>query len=391
MTQPLEPIDVLVAGAGLAGRAFALAAARRARGLTLGLCGLREPEAVIAGSLDARVYAITPGNAAFLHEIGAWDRIAADRRCAVLGMRVHGDDGGVVNFDAYRAGAPALAWIVEDNCLQAALGEALREEGRVTPLPDLEHSAIGAEGVHATLRDGATATARLIVGADGAESAVRAAAGIDVSRAEYGQTAVVANFDCGREHRNVAFQWFQGGPVLALLPLAKQRASMVWSTTPEHAQRLLHADAASLGAEVEEASGRALGSLSLIGRPRAFPLRRSRAARAVAPGVALIGDAAHVMHPLAGQGANLGLQDARVLAEVITGRAPSQSPGDLGLLRRYERRRAEPTALMLAGVHGLQRLFSNSGRAATTLRNRGLNLVNRAPVIKDLLARQAMR
>jgi ubiquinone biosynthesis UbiH/UbiF/VisC/COQ6 family hydroxylase len=381
---------VLVAGAGLAGRAFALAAARRSPGLKLGLCGFDAPDPAAPEPLDARIYAITPGNAAFLADLGVWDRIEPDRRCAVVGMRVHGDDGGVIAFDAYRSGVPALAWIVEDGRLQRALGEALREDAVVAPLPALERVDAAAALAKAALRGGAGLGARLVVGADGADSAVRAAAGIDVRRDDYGQTAVVANFDCEREHRNLALQWFQGGPVLAFLPLSGRRMSMVWSTHPEHAQRLMAADAASLAAEVEAASGGALGALSVIGGPRAFPLRRQRARRAVAPRVALIGDAAHVVHPLAGQGANLGLQDARVLAELLSERAPSQSPGDLALLRRYERRRAEPTALMQAGVHGLQRLFAAPGRAAALARNRGLNLVNRAPVIKDLLARHAM-
>lgn len=397
MTQPLAtglPIDIVVAGAGLSGRAFALAASRGAAGLSVALCGLGS--AADPGlpaefdAFDARIYAITPGNAAFLDALGAWQSIPAARICPVYGMRVHGDEGqSAIEFDAYRAGAPELAWIVEDSQLQGALAAALRAEGRVIALPELVAIEIG-DRASGRLNDGTTLEARLLVGADGAESGVRRAAGIDVRAQDYGQAAVVANFDCERPHRNIALQWFQGGPVLALLPLPGQRVSMVWSTAPEHADRLLALDPAALCAEVEIASKSALGALSLIGQPRRFPLRRLHARRVVAPRVALIGDAAHVVHPLAGQGANLGLQDARVLAEVLAERPPSRDPGDLGLLRQYERRRAEPARLMETGVHGLQRLFAAPGRGAALLRNRGLNLVNRLPVIKGLLARQAM-
>jgi len=397
MTQPLASsasFDIVVAGAGLAGRAFALAAARSVAGLSIALCGLgsaaRPGLPAETDALDARIYAITPGNAAFLDALGAWQSIPAARVCPVYGMRVHGDDGqSAIEFDAYRAGAPELAWIVEDSQLHGALAAALQADGRVAALPDLAAVEIGAK-VCGRLNDGTTLEARLLVGADGAESGVRRAAGIDVRVQDYGQAAVVANFDCERPHCNIALQWFQGGPVLALLPLPGQRVSMVWSTEPEHADRLLALDSRELCAQVETASKSALGTLSLIGQPRRFPLRRLHARQVVAPGVALIGDAAHVVHPLAGQGANLGLQDARVLAEVLAARPPSRDPGDLGLLRQYERRRAEPARLMETGVHGLHRLFSAPGRGAALLRNRGLNLVNRLPVIKGLLARQAM-
>src|SRR6185369_11068751 len=182
----------------------------------------------------------------------------------------------------------------------------------------------------------------------------------------------------------------RGGVVLALLPLPGDHVSMVWSVANADANRLLALDAESLAREVAAAAHHALGELSLVTTPRSFPLQRLAAARLVAPRVALAGDAAHVIHPLAGQGANLGLQDARVLAEVLAAREPGRDPGDLRLLRRYERARAEDILAMRTAVHGLHRLFDAPGPAAARLRNAGLNLADRMPVLKNLLMRHAM-
>ena len=388
-------IDVAVVGSGLIGKAFALAAARWAgvsgAPLSLALVGPRElpPEA----EFDSRVYALSPGNAAFLADIGAWSLIPEDRRIPVYAMRVHGDDAdSVIEFDAYRAGVSELAWIVEDGKLQSALQQGLDACAPLASVDSEPLEQIEFEIAHAMLRlaSGRKREARLVVGADGAGSRVREAAGIEARVGDYRQVAVVANFACERPHRGVALQWFQRGPVLALLPLTGERVSMVWSTGADDAARLLALDAVALCAEVEAASRGALGALELITRARGLPLQRLRARRAVAPRVALIGDAAHVVHPLAGQGANLGLQDARALAAALAARAPFCDPGDLRLLRRYERSRAEPVLFMQAGIDGLQRLFAARGTAAAFARNRGLNLVDRLPVLKNIIARQAM-
>ena len=201
---------------------------------------------------------------------------------------------------------------------------------------------------------------------------------------------MVANFACERPHRNVALQWFQGGPVLALLPLPGEHVSMVWSTGDEHAARLLAQESGALGREVADASGHVLGELTLLSPARSFSLRSLTAARSVSPRVALVGDAAHVVHPLAGQGANLGFQDARVLAEVLRAREPFRDPGDLRLLRRYERERAEAILAMRATIHGLFVLFGAEERVFGRLRNAGLNLVDRLAVLKNVLMRHAM-
>jgi ubiquinone biosynthesis UbiH/UbiF/VisC/COQ6 family hydroxylase len=241
------------------------------------------------------------------------------------------------------------------------------------------------------LSGGGLLKGRLLVGADGARSIVREAAGMQARESDYGQAAVVANFRCGKPHRNTAYQWFQGGPVLALLPLPGERVSMVWSLPESDAARTFALAPDALCRAVEEASGALLGAFALETPPRTYPLRRLSARRLVAPRVALAGDAGHVIHPLAGQGLNVGLQDARALAQVLAGREPNRDPGDLALLRRYERSRAEPILAMDFAVDGLYRLFGATSRPAAILRNAGLNLTGRMPVLKNLLMRHAMR
>jgi ubiquinone biosynthesis UbiH/UbiF/VisC/COQ6 family hydroxylase len=385
--------DVAIAGGGLVGAA----AARALAGLRVALIAREDRPPAVAAGFDARVYALSPGNAAFLSRLGAWQAIPAGSRTPVHAMRVYGDDGtSMIEFDAYRTGCAELAWIVEDRRLQEALWRGLEtQEGLAL------HAAASMRGLEFSgrqarilLDDGRTLAANLVVGADGAHSFVRAQAGIPDAATAYGHTAVVANFACARPHRNVAFQWFKGaageGAVLALLPLPGDHVSMVWSTTAAEAARLMALDGAALAREVAAASHQALGELALVTPARGFPLQRLAAARLVAPRVALAGDSAHVMHPLAGQGANLGLQDAQALAGVLQSREPGRDPGDLRLLRRYERSRAEAILAMRATVHGLFRLFEAPGPAAARLRNAGLNLADRMPVLKNLLMRHAM-
>jgi len=382
-------VDVAIIGAGLAGAAIA----RAARGLSVALVAQERPGPPAPEQpFDARVYAITPGNAAFLAALGAWQQLDPRRLTPVRAMRVFGDARAALEFDAYRAGVGELAWIVEDGALQAALWEALASSENVQALsPEwLERLELAPDAARLQLRGGRTLQARLVVGADGAQSMVRNEAGIAVTDAAYAQRAVVANFACERAHRGTAFQWFQGGPVLALLPLPGEHVSMVWSTGDEHAERLLALEPQALGNAVAEATGHVLGDMRAVCAPRAFTLRRLAARRMVAPRVALVGDAAHVIHPLAGQGANLGLQDARQLAAVLAAREPWRDPGALRLLRRYERARAADVSAMDATVHGLYRLFRAPARPCAVLRNAGLNLTNRLPVIKNLLIRQAM-
>ena len=353
------------------------------------------PVALVAGApqiapatatFDPRVYALSPGNVEFLRRLGVWASLPAERIAPVHAMRVYGDDGrAVLEFDAYEAGVAELAWIVEDAELQRALWAGLDamacqcERLEV----DAQHAVLACAG-------GRRLAAKLVIGADGAKSFVRSAAGIEAREREYEQAAVVANFRCTRAHGNLAYQWFQGGPVLALLPLPGDQVSMVWSLASAEAERIATLGGEALTQEVERASRAELGALTLASPVRSFALRRLAARRLVAPRVALVGDAGHVIHPLAGQGLNLGLQDARTLIDVLNDREPGRDPGDHRLLRRYERRRAEPILAMDSVVSGLFSLYGTRSRLIERVRNTGLNLTNRLPVLKNILMRQAM-
>ena len=343
--------------------------------------------APIGSGFDARVYALSPGNVAFLKEIGAWQAIPEDRLVPVHAMRIHGDDASKLDFDGYGAGVPQLAWIVEDALLQNALWRDLEADVRVAQCEGL---SIDEDWATLGLQDGGRIGAKLIVGADGAHSFVRRQAGIGATDRDYAQSAVVANFACEKPHRNVAYQWFQHGAVLALLPLSGDHVSMVWSLPTDQARSIGVLEGEGLSHAVEVAAGGVLGELETVTAPRSYPLRRLAAERLVAPRVALAGDAGHVIHPLAGQGLNLGLQDARTLAAVLNSREPQRDPGELRLLRRYERARAEPILAMDTMVDSLFRLFGAEDRFAARLRNAGLNLTDRLPVVKSMLMRQAM-
>jgi 2-polyprenylphenol 6-hydroxylase len=368
--------DLIIVGGGPVGASLA----RALRGLSVVLLAHERRLAVVRpkGDFDARVYALSPANVAFLG-------LEEERLTAVHAMRVFGDGDSCIEFDAYRAGVPALAYIVEDAVLQDALWEGLDAQiGRC--------EALSVEEGRARVRlDGARElAAKLVVAADGAESRLREYAGIKVTAKAYGQSAVVANFACERAHANTAYQWFRGGPVLALLPLAGDHVSMVWSLPEAEAARIAGLEPRELCAEVEAASHATLGRLNLVTKQRTYPLRRVSARRMIAPRVALVGDAAHVIHPLAGQGLNLGLQDVRTLSQVLSEREPVRDPGDWRLLRRYERSRAEPILAVDSMVEGLYRLFAAQSAFAAGLRNRGLNLTDRLEVVKNLLIRQAM-
>ena len=368
--------DLIVVGGGPVGASLA----RALPGLSVVLLAHepRLPAVRPAGSFDARVYALSPANIEFLG-------LDAKRLTAVHAMRVFGDGGARIEFDAYRAGVPALAYIVEDATLQDALWKDLSAEvGRFEGLSVTQDRA----RVH--LNDGRLLEAKLVVAADGADSRVREGTGIAVSARDYGQHAVVANFACERSHGGTAYQWFQAGPVLALLPLPGNHVSMVWSLPDAQATRVAGLDPTALCREVELASGNVLGSFALVTPPRSYRLRRLSARRMIAPRVALVGDAAHVIHPLAGQGLNLGLQDARTLSQVLNQREPVRDAGDGRLLRRYERKRAEPILATDTMVDTLFSLFGAQSGTLARARNAGLNLTDRLPVVKNMLIRYAM-
>jgi ubiquinone biosynthesis UbiH/UbiF/VisC/COQ6 family hydroxylase len=385
--------DVVIAGAGLVGLSLAPALSRTGLSVALVDRGPMTDDEYAADSFDPRVYAISPGSAAFLRSVGAWQALRCERIAAIEAMHVEGDGGGSLDFSAYDLGERALAWIVEERELRAALLRTVRRAG-VDMIGGVTLDTLMWSATAGTLRftDGRTLQARLIVGADGARSWVREAAGIVAEPKSYGQTAVVANFACERAHHGRAHQWFRAdGSVLAWLPLPGRRLSMVWSAPDPLAQTLLDNDAEALSARVAEAGGHTLGALECITPAAGFPLRFLRLPTSVALRLALVGDAAHGVHPLAGQGVNLGFGDAQSLSTVLAERGPVSDPGAPILLERYARRRAEPVLAMQAVTDGLARLFGPPSPWLKALRNAGISAVDRLPLIKRALAQPALR
>ena len=388
-----QQFDVVIAGAGLPALALAPAIARA--GLRVALLDrtpISAPEAP-SDTWDPRVYAISPGSAAFLQRVGAWQRLPIERLTAVESMHIDGDSHGRLQFSAYDLGERALAWIVEERALRAALLPAVHGAG-VSVLGDAGFASLAWSTGDATLvlANGEALSARLIVGADGIRSWVRSAAGLVAMPKPYGQTAVVAHFACERAHHGAARQWFRAdGGVLAWLPLPERRVSMVWSAPDALAEALLALAPAELAARVAAAGSNVLGEFTPLGPASGFPLQFLRLPTSVAHRLALVGDAAHGLHPLAGQGVNLGFGDAEALSGVLAERGPVDDPGAPALLTRYARRRAEPVLAMQAVTDGLARLFGTRMPWVRVLRNFGLSAVDRLPVVKRALAQPALR
>jgi 2-octaprenylphenol hydroxylase len=389
--------DVIVAGAGLVGLALATALARA--GLSVVLAD-RAPVAAPdpdPETWDLRVYAISPGSARFLRAIGAWQLLPAERVAPIEAMDVEGDAGSTLRFSAYDLGERALAWVVEERALRSALLQTAYAAGVTVAggapfvglvfAPEQGTLLLGGEG-----DDPKALAAPLVVGADGIRSWVREAAGIMAEPKPYGQMGVVANFASERAHHGIARQWFRAdGSVLAWLPMPGRRLSIVWSAPDALASELLALAPDALAARVGEAGAHALGALTPIGEAAAFPLALLRLPSTVAHRLALVGDAAHGVHPLAGQGVNLGFGDALALADVLAERGPISDPGAPLLLARYARRRRAPVLAMQAVTDGLTRLFGPSVPWLSIVRNAGMATVDRLALVKRALAQPALR
>lgn len=381
--------DVLIIGGGLVGAS--LAASLKSSGLNLALVE-SQTLGIHKKDLDNRIYAISPGTATFLSQCNIWQQLDKSRIQPVETMRIFGDMGMEFDFSAYPLGLPELAFILENQVLQLTLWQELQEQDNLTLFHPARCSHLDWQDDAAYLRleDGRTLKTNLVIGADGGNSWVRQQAGIVAPPTLYNQDAVVANFMIEKTHRNTAFQWFQQDGILALLPLPQKRVSMVWSVSPEKAKILLNLSHEDLCAQVTSASHHHLGTMQLVTPPVAFPLRSLYLPQIVKSRLALVGDAAHNIHPLAGQGVNLGFRDARQLARILMEREAHRDCGDINLLRRYERSRKEDIFSMLHATDLLKKLFNNGNPVLRSIRNLGLASANHIAPLKKMLALHAL-
>ncbi len=376
--------DIVILGGGLNGAALACALANGPHAVAV---VEPHPPAAPTEAWDSRIYAYSPGNVGWIKALGGWDESV--RAQAVFQMRIHGDAGGRLSFDALDAGLPELAWIAENGRLQASLWRAFQASVNVTTIAARAEAVTwNPDGHHRLhLAGGDSLRARLLVAADGAQSWLRGQAGIGIRSEDYRHVGVVANFETEKPHRGTAFQWFRPDGVLAWLPLPGKRISMVWSTPPEHAAELQALDGDQLARKVAAAGGHGLGPLRRITPAAGFPLVRRRADEWVRPGLVLLGDAAHTVHPLAGQGVNLGFRDSRLLAEML---ASGGDPGEIGRLAGYAARRMEDVASMQFTTGGLKKLFARRDGLTQFMRNAGMSLAGGFDPINQALTRHAV-
>ena len=387
--------EVVVVGGGVVGATLAALLARAGIRTAVVEAAAAQPPPDTDDEDRQRALALTCASERILRAAGAWERLDQDGLGHFRAMEVWDAAGrGAIRFDAAAICEPTLGYIVGSRVLQAALEGALRTQSLIAWHRPCKLTGLHLESERALveLDDGTRLTTRLVVGADGAASLVRRLAGIDDHSRTYGQSALVCSVRTERPHEDTARQRFLPTGPLAFLPLADpHRCSIVWSTTPDEAARLLDAREEEFRVRLCEAFDARLGAVTWVGPRAAYPLTRAHAERYVHPRLALVGDAAHRIHPLAGQGANLGLLDAASLAEVLErAAAADRDPGALPVLRRYERwRRGENLAMQLA-MDGFKHLFGSQSLLLRRLRNSGLRLTDALPPVKRLIMLRAM-
>ena len=369
-----QPLDICIRGDGIVGRTLALLLARERLRVGLVSRPTAAPDGTATG--DVRAYALNASSRALLESLRCWPD--AQHATEVLAMQVKGDDGGVVNFSAAELKVSGLTWIVDVPALENQLGDAVRFQPQIEQLT-------------------APRPAALTVICEGRASSTRAELGVEFEITPYHQSAVAARITCELPHAQMARQWFSGGEILAFLPIEGPQGNsvaVVWSVDGARAQVLLDASPEEFCQQLQTASGNCLGQLTLSSERNAWPLQLARAQRwtGVQAGKAwaLAGDAAHNVHPLAGQGLNLGLADVSALARVMQEREYWRSVGDEKLMRRYERSRKADVLATGATMDGLQQLFGREGAGWQSLRNWGMKGFERSGPLKQWVARQAM-
>ncbi|MFO8142778.1 MAG: UbiH/UbiF/VisC/COQ6 family ubiquinone biosynthesis hydroxylase [Marinobacter sp.] len=397
----VQPFDILIVGGGMIGSALALGLSRQ--GWQVGLIEGAPASALVARSepatgvdgFEPRVSAISLASQRLLAELGAWPRVQASRHCDYREMTVWDGDGtGRIHFDAAELHARTLGTIVENRNLVRALFEALAES-EVTVLDGVRVKAWSkAQGVE--LDDGRRLQAGLVVGADGAQSRLRQWSGLPTREWDYDQQAIVCTVRTSQPHRYTAWQRFSPTGPLAFLPLLNETGdehfcSIVWSQDTQQARRLMALDSDAFRAELEAAIERQLGDVLAVSERLAFPLRQRHAKDYVTDGLVLVGDAAHTIHPLAGQGANLGYGDVRaLLQELARAKALGLAPDDALVLGRYQRRRKTENLAMMAAMEGFKQLFARDELPIRWLRNTGLRWLNQLAPLKNRIAAEAM-
>ena len=391
--------DVLVRGCGIVGKSLALSLARQ--GLSVALLmddGDRQ-------KADVRAFALNAASVSLLRNLKVWDALPAAAATAVHDMHIEGDaQSSALDFSAWSQRLPELAWIVDAAALEAVLDNAVKFAPHIKQIDGQIHGQIDVE-ISATL----TALC------EGRSSNSRDALGVVFEKNNYGHRGIAARLNCSLGHRHTARQWFRSPDVLALLPFggvvgsaadgydgafagafagasasASASYALVWSLPEAEAQKLLALDDAAFNAALMQASQGAAGNLTLASPRASWPLMRAQASAWCGPGWVLLGDAAHVIHPLAGQGLNLGLADVATLTKVLFEREPWRDLGDEKLLRRYARQRTVPTQVMGQLTEGLLQLFAAEQPAVRELRNRGMSLVNKLPAVKRWLTSRAL-
>jgi 2-polyprenylphenol 6-hydroxylase len=395
--------DIVIVGGGLAGACMASLLARPGK-LTADRIALVEPRLQLrqpaAKDIDLRVSAISRASERILSACGVWDRLPGERIGPYERMCVWDEGGkaqgsGAIRFDCADIGQPNLGYVLENSVMQFALLHRAQELGVRLISGQVATLELQGDAMAVGLQDGSRLHTRLVIAADGADSPARGMMGIATRGAAYAQRAIVTHIRSDESHRRTAWQRFLSTGPIALLPLRDgaddKRCSIVWSTTEQAAQQLMTAGDSEFCRAVSTATDGVVGTVLDCTRRVDFPLRHLHAERYVTPRFALVGDAAHAIHPLAGQGVNLGFLDCAALAQAIDeALARGTEPGDFKILRRYERWRKGENLLMLAALDGLNRLFSNDSRPLGLLRRSGLTVTDRIAPLKTQFMRRAL-